>query len=1060
MSLTRLSVNRPVTVLMGMLAVLVLGVLSWTQLKVDLLPDITFPVVAVVTVYPGAGPAEVEEYVTKPIEEQCGLVKDLKHLSSTSAEGVSVVTLEFEWGTDMDDASFDTREKVDQVIEQLPDDAERPFIMKFDPQTVWPIMALNVTGMEDMRALRKFTDDVITNALEKVEGVAAVDAFGGLQREIQVLVDRDRLAAYGLSVREIEQAIKMENLNVPAGHIKLGAREFTVRTLGEFRTPEEIEDITVAVKDNVPIRLRDVAEVRDSHKEIRQYARYNLKPTITLLVRKESRANAVRTVHRMRKAVADLNKHLPGNVRVTETWASADYIEQALHNMYGVAEEGALLAVIIIFLFLTSARSTLVIATSIPLSLLATAAFMRFTDMTLNLVTMGGLTLAIGRIVDDSIVVLENVYRHVEGGENPFVAAVRGAGEVGLAIMAATLTTVCVFLPLALVGGLVAQLFTPMAKTVTIALLASLVVSLTVVPMVGARILRAAGGNGASPNPLLRPVNLALAAWQRAYARLEGVYGRAVQWCLDHSAAVIAMALGIFLLSLALIPFVGAEFIPHMDMGEFTMTMEMPLGTNVDRTNEVALKFERLILSFPDVELMVTTVGESGAVMAAAMGMGGASVRNATLVVKMKPRHQRKRSTDDIIAEVRKAAAREPGLKVSFQETSMGRGQAPIIITIYGDDLHELARIGEEALPKLKQVKGLVDVRLNWRRGAPEYRVVIDREKAGTYGLSTAAIAGAVRSLVRGEEITEFRQAGKEYDITVRLPEAMREDIRQIEDLMLPTPTGAQVPLTQVARIEETVGPTLISRYERRRSIEVYADKEPTRPLDAIIADCDAVLKSIRMPTGYSYEFRGEEKDRRESFQGLFVSLALGVLLIYIILASQFESVVQPFIIMLAIPLEVIGVFGALLLTGISVSIMVLLGILLLTGIVVSNSILLVHVINLLRDRGLGTREAIVEGGMLRLRPILMTALATFFAMVPMALAIREGSDMWRPLGVTVLGGLFSSTFLTLLVVPVVYAIVDSVAERLGIRVRFAAAAEAADPSAGQESTDGGSREA
>lgn len=1048
MSLARLSVNRPVTVLMGMLAVLVLGVLSWTQLKVDLLPDITFPVLAVVTVYPGAGPAEVEEYVTKPIEDQCGLVKDLKHLSSTSAEGVSVVTLEFEWGMDMDDASFDTREKVDQVIERLPDDAERPFIMKFDPQTVFPIMTLNVTGMEDMRALRKFTDDVITNALEKVEGVAAVDVFGGLEREIQVLVDRDRLAAYGLSVREIEQAIKMENLNVPAGHIKLGAREFTVRTLGEFRTPEEIEEITVAIKDNVPIRLRDVAQVRDSHKEIRQYARYNLKPSVTLVVRKESGANAVRTAHRMREAVADLNKHLPGNITVTETWASADYIEQALHNMYGVAEEGALLAVIIIFLFLTSARSTLVIATSIPLSLLATAAFMRFTDMTLNLVTMGGLTLAIGRIVDDSIVVLENVYRHVEGGENPFVAAVRGAGEVGVAIMAATLTTVCVFLPLALVGGLVAQFFTPMAKTVTVALLASLVVSLTVVPMVGARILRAAGGNGASPNPLLRPVNLALAAWQRAYARLEGAYGRAVQWCLDHSAAVIATALGIFLFSLALVPLVGAEFIPHTDRGEFTMTIEMPVGTNVDQTNEVALEFERLILSFPDVELVTTTVGESGAVM------GGGSVRNATLQVKMKPRHQRKRSTDDIIAEVRKAAAREPGLKVSF-ETGMGRGQAPIIITIYGDDLHELARIGEEALPKLKQVKGLVDVRLNWRRGAPEYRVVIDREKAGTYGLSTAAIAGAVRSLVRGEEITEFRQAGKEYDITVRLPEAMREDIRQIEDLMLPTPTGAQVPLTQVARIEETVGPTLISRYERRRSIEVYADKEPTRPLDAIIADCDAVLKSIRMPTGYSYEFRGEEKDRRESFQGLFVSLALGVLLIYIILASQFESVVQPFIIMLAIPLEVIGVFGALLLTGISVSIMVLLGILLLTGIVVSNSILLVHVINLLRDRGLGTREAIVEGGMLRLRPILMTALATFFAMVPMALAIREGSDMWRPLGVTVLGGLFSSTFLTLLVVPVVYSIVDSVAERLGIRVRFAAAAEAADPSAGPGDSPG-----
>jgi len=1034
-SLARFSTHRPVTTLMGVLAVLVLGVLSWQQLKVDLLPDISFPVLSVFTVYAGAGPHEVEEYVTKPVEEQCGLVKDLKHISSVSQEGISIVMLEFDWGTDMDDAAFDTREKVDQVIETLPDDADRPVIVKLDPKSVFPIMALNVTGMKDLRKMRKFTDDVIQPFLEKVEGVASVDVFGGFEREIQVLIDRDRLAAYGVSVGDIERAIKAENLNIPGGHIKLGSREFSVRTMGEFRQPEEIENITVKVIKGVPVRLRDVAEVRDTHKEVRQTARFNRRPTVTMIVRKESGANAVQTAHRMRKAVKELNARLPGGVKVTETWASADYIERALHNMYGVAEEGAILAVIIIFLFLSSGRSTLVIATSIPLSLLATAMFMRFTNMTLNLITMGGLTLAIGRIVDDSIVVLENVFRHVEEGERPLRAAIQGAGEVGVAIMAATLTTICVFLPLGLVGGLVGVMFTPMAETVAIALLASLIVSLTIVPLASSRLLRPREeGEGAGGRGLSAAVNRVLAAWERGYRRVEAAYGRAIEWCLGHRAWVVGLAAGLFVFSLSLVGLVGIEFIPHTETGELNMTLQMPVGTNVDATDRMAKRIEDLLMSFPEVKLVVSLVGEQ--TEAVSMGATGGTVRDAIIMASLVPERQRKRGTDDIKAEVRKHFGDLAGVRIAFQDVT-GRNQAPIIITIYGDDLEELARIGEEALPKLRKVKGLVDARLNWEPGAPEYQVIIDRQKAGQYGLTTYDIAQAVRGLVRGEEVSKFRQAGKEYDITVRLPEATRKDIRQLEDLMLPTRTGALVPLTQVAKVVETVAPTLISRYERRRSIEVHADKVPEVPLDSIIADCDAVLKGIRMPTSYSWEFRGDEEDRRESFAGLFVSLALGILLIYMILASQFESIVQPLIIMLAIPLEVVGSFLALLATGTPVSIMVMLGLLLLTGIVVSNSILLVHVVNLLRERGQSTHDALVHGGQLRLRPILMTALATVMAMIPMALALREGSDMWRPLGITVLGGLVSSTFLTLLVVPVAYSLVEQVAERLGVRTRF-----------------------
>ncbi len=1028
MNFARFSVNRPVTILMGMLATIVLGILAWGTLKVDLLPDITFPVITVITLYPGAGPQEVEEYITKPIEEQCGLVRNLKHLSSSSQEGVSIVSEEFDWGGDMDFASFDTREKVDQVVDRLPDDAKRPYIVKMDPQTVIPIMTLNVSGMDDQEVLRKFTEDFIKRDLEKVEGVAAMDVYGGLQREIQVLVDRDRLSAYNVSVQEIEGALKAENLNIPGGHIELGQREFTVRTVGEFKTPQEIANITIGSRDNIPIRLADIATISDTHKDVRQYSRLDRKPSVTLVVRKESGANAVETAHGMRREVEALNKRLPGQIRVTETYASADSIERSLHNMYGVAEEGAILAVIVIFLFLSSLRSTLVIATSLPLSILVTAIAMKFHNMTLNIITLGGLTLAIGRIVDDSIVVIENVFHHVEAGESPYRAAVKGAGEVGMAIIAATLTTVCVFLPLTVVGGLVGVFFTPLALTVTIALLSSLVVALTVIPMVAARLLRPrTEAEAVVRNPLLKAIYDTLAAWERAYLKVEATYGHAVAWCLQHRALVTGLALGIFLFSASLVPLLGGEFFPTTDQGEFQLSLQMPVGVNVDSTNRAAVWMEDLMLKTPEITMVTSTVGESGS------SEGSGSVRNASFQVKLKNAKERSRTTDEVIAEVREKFKALPGAKVSFA-TGMGGGAAPFVVTISGDDIPDLARIGQEALDKLKKVPGLVDLRLSWERGAPEYEVVIDRQKAGLYGLSTAQIAGTVRSLVRGTETTKYREGGKEYDITVRLPAPSRTDIRQIQDITLPGRDNAQVPFGQVAKIVETLGPTQVDRYEQRRSIDILGDLSHDRPLDAITRDADAILTAIPKPVGYGYQYRGDEQNRRESFSGFFIAIALGILLIYLILASQFESIIQPMIIMLAIPLEAIGAFAALLITHTTISMMVLMGLLLLTGIVVSNSILLVQVVNVMKGDGASTTDALIRGGRRRLRPILMTAIATLLAMLPMALALREGSGMWRPLGITVIGGLFSSTFLTLLVVPVAYSLVDDLAHKLGFR--------------------------
>lgn len=1037
MNIAGFSINRPVTVAMLAVAVFALGMIGFSKLPLDLFPDMDIPIVSVITSYSGTPPEEMEQFVTRPLEESLATVENLKNISSTSQEGVSVVMVEFEWGQDMNWASYDVREKVDTAVSRLPDGADRPMIFKINPSVLLPVVVVDVTGMDDLRRLRKLADDDIKPELEKIAGVAAADLYGGLEREIRVEVDWQRLAAYGMSVSTVENALKMENLNVPAGYVTEGTREFTIRTIGEFDIIDEIANVVLDTEDGRPIYLRDVATVTDTHKEVRSYARFNGQPSVSLAVRKEAGANTVVVSDAVHRALEKLPEKLPPGVEFAVTSDSAVFTRQSRDTLYRVAYEGAILAVLVIFLFLATMRGTIVVGISIPFSILMTGAFMYLSGMTLNVITMGGLVLAIGRMIDDSVVVLENIVRHIEDGEPVMESAVSGTRELSMAIVAATFTAMCVFVPLLVVGGFVGVIFSDMAVIVVVGLFASLVAALTVVPMLCSRVLgqdighvKATTGPAAQAKSILArawdlliwPLMAAVALWNRLFDAVERLYGRIVRWALRHRAFTLALAVGVFVFSLSLASLVGQSFFPDSDSGELTIEMEAPLGSAVDYTDALASKIETIVKQVPEVEHVGVSVGQASGGLGAVRGGG---VRTARLTIKLVDLDERDRSVEEIQEWLREQLRAVPEVVARF---SSGRGPtsgADIEVTLKGDDLEVLGALGEELMHRMEEITGTTDIDQDWDPGTPEYQVVVDRRKAGRLGLTPYAIAHAIQIQVYGTtELTKFREHGEEYDITVRGAPVDRDYIDDVRQVKLVGPEGALVPLANIAKIVATTGPNKITRDDRQRSQQISCNVTG-RALTEVVADIEEAVTAMSLPDGYSYEFGGGEEDRRESFGGMLVAFMIGLLLIFIILASQFESLVHPWIVMLAIPFELVGVFGALLISGVYFSLMVFLGVLMLTGVVVSNSILVVQMVVLLRTRGVNHIESIVQGGMRRLRPIMMTTLSTILAMVPMAFSLGHGAEMWQPLGVAVIGGLTTSTLLTLVVVPCALSVVD-----------------------------------
>ena len=1012
MKLAEFAVKRPVTILMLMAIIVVLGWISLSRLPIDLYPDIEVPVIGVITTYPDAGPFEVENLVTRPMESAMATVNNVKNISSISSRSSSIVIAEFDWGINMDFASLDVREKVDQVRSYLPDEADAPLVVKFDPGTM-PIMQLVLKGDRPAHELRYIAEDTVKNRLERLEGVASVDVTGGQEREIRVVLHPGLLAAHGISIDTVSQALRAASLNLPAGSIQDGGLEYTLRTVGEFTSVEEIRSVKVPTSGGGLVSLADIGEIIDGYKDITTISRYNGQPTIMLSIQKEAGSNTVKVAEAVRAAMERLNRELGSDLSLEIAMDTSVYIRESVSGVANNAVTGGLLAVAILLVFLRSIRPTLVIGVAIPISILAAFVLVYFSKTTLNLLSLGGLALGIGMLVDNSIVVLENIFRHRELGKKAREAAVIGTEEVGMAVTASTLTTVSVFVPVVFISGMTAEIFRDLALTVTFSLLASLLVALSLVPMLASQIL----GNSTfdakeSRVPLIR--------WMTQMSdRMRQGYGRLVAWALRRRLATLGIAFAALILSLLLIPSVGMEFMPSMDQGTIAISVSMPRGTRLEDTDMIVRDIESYVATIPEVDTIASTVGSSGA-------------DRASVSVQLIPISERTRQTSEIVTQIHDFTAQIPGAEITVSSDTLITGSfgQPIQLQLRGDDLAMLELVSQELIGALKEVEGTRQFTTSLDESSPEIQVQINRDKAAAQGISVAQIASTLRAAVSGTTVTKFRSEGKEIDVTVCLGEEWRGDPQAVGNIPIPTLRGSLVPLKDVAALQYGTSPIQITRSGQSRTVSITGDVVD-RPLNVVMEDVQKVVDNFPLPEGIIVEYGGEYSQMTESFGDLGQAMILGILLVYMILASQFESLVQPLIIMVTLPLAIVGVILGLLIGNCTFNVVSFVGAIILVGIVVNNAIVLIDYINQLRAQGMERNEAVVSAGEIRLRPILMTTLTTVLGLVPLALATGEGSEMGRPLAYTVIGGLTTSTLLTLIVVPVVYTLVDGLGRRI-----------------------------
>lgn len=1031
MNWSRTVIKRPVALTMVVLVVILMGVVSLSRLKVDLFPDMKLPYAAVITSYSGAGPEEIEKTVTKPLEDALGTVQGIKNIQSMSMSGSSVIILEFNWGQDMDFATLNIREKVDQIEGRLPDAVDKPMVMKMDPN-MFPVMTLAMHGDLDQQRLKDIAENTVKNRLERLDGVAAVNVTGGLQREIQVLVDPGRLQTFGLSINQVVQALQAENITSSGGQVTDAGKKVLVRVNGEFNDLDQIRQVGLTTPAGAVVRLGDVATVRDTTAEQQQFALFDGKPAIGLSIQKQTSGNTVQIAHAVKKALQELQRELPPGVTIEPVNDQSKYIEASINTVYRDMILGGLLAMLIIFLFLRNFRSTIIIGLTIPISVITTFVLLYFNHMTLNMMTLGGLSLGIGRMVDDAIVVFDNIYRHRQEGQDAMTAAASGAQEVTMAVVASTLTTVGVFLPIAFVEGLAAQIFGPLALTVTCSLLASLAVSLSVTPALASRILR---------GTLPPEATAARGLWQHLatgywMTRLSGFYRRFLAWALNHRKLVVAAVFLIFAGSLALAPAVGFDFMPQTDEGSISITIELPRGTELATTAAMTDRIVKLIQQQPEIQSIYQEIGSGGGQNSF---LGGETPEMASINLTLVPLKQRQRSAAEVAAAIRQSVAGIAGARITVTPASSfmgGTGESPVQVDIHGDDLKVLQDLAEKVQEAVARVPGTVAVDSSITRGRPQVEILVDRDRAALYNLGAAQIAATVSTAVGGQVASRYRVGGDEYDIRVQLPADRRQDLNSLANLMVPSPRGTQVPLKEIATLKMDTTPSTINRYNQDRVASITANLGD-RPLGAVMQDIRREVAGINLPPGYSIEYTGQNQMMMETFGQLGLALILAIALVYMIMAAQFESLLHPFVIMFAIPMAITGVILALLATGRTFDVVVFMGIIMLVGIVLSNAIVLVDYINILRRRGTPRREAILIAGGNRLRPILMTALVTILAMLPLAMGIGEGAEMNAGLGTAVIGGLTVSTILTLVLVPVLYTLFEDLGRYLGRFLRL-----------------------
>lgn len=1025
MSIYKSAVNKPITTLMVFAAVVVMGIYAFTRIPVDLYPELDPPFISVMTTYAGANAADIEINVTKRLEDAFNTVDKVKEVVSISSDNLSVITLEFSWEANLDEATNEIRDVIDRIYQYMPDGVDRPAIFKFNTNMM-PIVFFAVTAKESYPGLDKILDEKIINPLNRVDGVGSVGMIGAPRRVVYVEVDPRRLDAYHLTIEQIGNVIAAENMNMPSGNIKMGQMDYQLRIQGEFSESYELNDLVVGNYNGNLIYLRDVAMVNDTLKDRTIDEKISGETGLRMFVMKQSGANTIQVARDIRENLEILKKDLPPDIRVNLIMDTSDFIKGSISNLSRTLMFAFLFVVLVVLFFLGRWRATFIIVLTIPISLIVAFVYLFITGNSVNVISLTSLSIAIGMVVDDAIVVLENITRHIERGSSPREAAIYATNEVWLSVIITTLVVVAVFFPLTLVGGMTGVLFKQLGWIVTITVTTSTLAAITLTPMLSSRMLKQ------HKKKLLLPRFSYERTIEVFLTKVDDFYVRTLRWALYHKTFVIIFTFIIFISSLLLFRFVGTDFMPETDESRIMASIELQTGTRVEETMKIARSIEKIVQEqYPEVLVMAASSGsDDEGSMFSLFSTAGSNIIN--LMMRLRHVEERDRSVWEIADGLREQIAQFPEV-VTFSVNTAGAGMGSttntVDVEIYGYDFNATNTIAEEIRDRIMKVEGATDVTISRKKDKPELQILLDREKLSSNGLNTALVSGMIRNRISGMLASRFKEQGDEYDIRIRLSEEFRSSISDLENLTIRNPMGKMIKLKEIGSVEEYWGPPAIQHKRKERIVTVSAKPNNTS-LGELAKDINAVIKDVKMPQDVMIAVGGAYQEQQESFMDLALLMLISLILVFIVMASQFESFTMPLVIMFSIPFAFTGVIFALLITGTTLSVVAALGAVLLIGIVVKNGIVLVDFTNLMRDRGMKLYEAIIASGKSRLRPVLMTALTTILGMLPLALSTGEGSEIWSPMGITVIGGLVFSTIVTMVLIPVMYGVLSRSGER------------------------------
>lgn len=1011
MKIAKLSVLRPIAMSMVIILMLILGAVSMRGMPVDLFPELTFPIVAVTTTYEGAGPEEIENLISSPLEDAMSTLPNVESVTSISRTGGSLVLVSFTWGTDMDFASLDMRERIDSVRDFLPPGANLPRVLRFNPSDL-PIVQLAITDPSGkMTKAKQLAEQDIEPQLSSVDGIASISVEGGAENEVRITLDPNALSSFDISIDQLQQIIASENLNLPGGSLTDQNQNLPIRITGEYQSILDIQTLPIPTSKGV-IQLDQLGEVKETLQPTSQLSYLNGEPAVGMSILKQSGSNTVTVANNIEKKLDEIRKTLPPGVEIKPIFDQSEFIEKSIRAVATNMIVGSLLAALVLFFFLRNIRSTLIILFSIPVSIVATFIFMYFSGQTLNLLTLGGLALGIGMMVDNAIVILENIYRLRQKGYSMKDAAIEGTSEVGPAIIASTLTTVIVFLPIVFVDGLAAQLFKPLALVVSFSLLASLFTALIIVPLFSSLLLK---------------VNTSTSRFEERFTGFTNWYRSILEKTLRNPKKTVTSIFILFLISMAGIPFIGKEFLPQQDQSFISMTVRLPDGSSLDATYDVMEEIDERLEEISEIDLAFVTVGGTDNFSVSA----GTQTNRANYSILLTPVTDRSRSDKVIGDEIRQKLENIPGAEIRLSSGDSGFSQNPVSLSITGPDLTTLKSLADDTVNLLSEIEGIREPTSNYTEGNPEIVVDIDRVKASQFGIGSGQIASAVSSATKGLVATRMARDGAELDIRLTIEDTYTASIEDLEKLLINTPTGENIPLQAVATVERGQGPSQISRTNRNREITVNADIV-NRDLGSVIDDVEKTLKeNIYIPNNqYKITIGGQDEQMNDAFFKLGGALALAVVLVYMVMAGQFESYFYPFIIMFAVPLTIIGIIFGLLVTSQPLGVGSLVGMLILTGIVVNNAIVFVDYVNMMKREGKTTLDAILIAGPTRLRPIFMTALTTILGLIPLTLGFGEGMEIQQPMAIVIVFGLSFATIITLILIPAVYYLFDTFKEK------------------------------